>query len=85
MPKIELVYFEGCPNVERAREAIRSSGVVDFSEVNQNHLAANDPYLRFSSPTILTNGQILFGSVNYAAACSMINWSEVSSKILSIK
>lgn len=83
MSRIELVYFEGCPNVERARTVIRSI-MIEFSEVKQDHLAQGDPYRRYSSPTILVDGKIIVGSENEAAACSFIDWGAVSAKIRSL-
>lgn len=81
MGKIELVYFDGCPNVERARQAIRDSGVIEFSEVHQNCLPKDSHYRSFSSPTILLDGNIIVGSQSGATACSMINWNELTVEI----
>ena len=78
-----LIYFEGCPNVERARAAIRSAGVTVFSEMKQDQLPQENLYRRFSSPTILVDGIIIVGSENGAAACSLVDWGAVSSKIRS--
>lgn len=74
MPKIELLYFRGCPNVERAREALRSAGYMEFSEVDQGKLPSSHPYLCFSSPTILRDGKLMAGAKSGAAACSVVNW-----------
>ncbi len=84
MPKIELIYFSDCPNVEKARNAIRASGVTEFSEVEQDKLSTESLYRRFSSPTILVNGKIVAGSQNGAAACSMIDWNSASAKIRTV-
>ncbi|MGZ3694519.1 MAG: hypothetical protein ACXWQO_10090 [Bdellovibrionota bacterium] len=85
MAKIELVYFSGCPNVVKARDAILAAGAGEFSEVVQELLPKESAYLRFSSPTVLVNGKIAIGSENGAAACSMIDWLEASAKISSCK
>ncbi len=59
--KIELIYFDGCPNIEAARNNIKlaceKSGVnPDFKEWNQNSSDAPDHVDGYGSPTILVNG-----------------------------
>ena len=78
MPRVELVFFDGCPNVDLARNSIRSAGVSDFLEINQNKLAEAHPYRRFSSPSILVDGKILVGSENGGSSCSVLDWNQVS-------
>lgn len=75
MPTVELIYFTHCPNVERARMAIRSAGVDVFSELDQETLSGEHPYKNFSSPTILVDGVVAIGSQDASAACSLVNWS----------
>jgi predicted thioredoxin/glutaredoxin len=77
MPKIELLFFRGCPNVNRAREALRSMGITDFLEVDQGQLENSHPYLHYSSPTILKDGKLVAGSVSGSAACSIIDWNRI--------
>ena len=81
MPKVELVFFRGCPNIDRARSVLRASGVTDFFEVIQDDLPAGHPYLRCSSPTIFRDGQILAGSQDGTSSCSIIDWQHVSKLI----
>ena len=80
MPKVELVYFDGCPNVEQAREAIRTAGA-SFEEVKQNPLLGDNPYRGYSSPSVLVDGRLVAGSCNGAAACSITDWAAASRKI----
>lgn len=61
--KLKLIYFEGCPNVEKARKALMSSGL-DFEEINQDHLPPQHPLKNYSSPTILRHKEIIFGAVS---------------------
>jgi hypothetical protein len=81
MPRVELIYFSGCPNVDRARAAIRAGGVEAFHEVNQDDLAANHPYRQYASPTILLDGKMIAGCLNDGAACSIIAWDDVTDAI----
>jgi hypothetical protein len=81
MLKVELVYFGLCPNVDRAREAIRKAGIESFNEVNQDSTGAEHPYTHYSSPTVLVNGRIVAGSCNGGAACSIIQWDIATDSI----
>lgn len=81
MHRIELIYFESCPNIDAARSAIRSAGVDDFSEVNLNQTGNDESYRNFSSPTILLNGRVIVGAVCNEPACSIVDWSMVKNKL----
>ena len=84
MPKVELLYFAGCPHIERARTAILAAGISDFIEIDQGTLSEEHSYKDYSSPTILVNGTTIAGSKNQASACSLIKWDEISDKISSV-
>jgi hypothetical protein len=75
MPKVELVFFAGCPNIERAKSAIRAAGLDQFLEVDQAEIESDHPYRKLSSPTILIDGEIVVGSNSSSPACSIINWA----------
>lgn len=77
MLKVELVYFNGCPNIARARSAIYSAGVTDLIEVEVNQLLSDHSYQKYSSPTILVDGKILVGSQNESSACSVADWGSI--------
>lgn len=77
MPKVELVYFVGCPHIELAKSAILAAGFSSFSEVDLGCLREDHPYQRYSSPTILIDGRLVAGSKNGGAACSIIDWNRV--------
>lgn len=73
--KIELIYFDGCPNVDQARANVRSAldvaGVgTEPSEWEQGDPAA-PPYVReYASPTVLVDGLDVTGAgAGVAAAC----------------
>ncbi len=83
MPKIELVYFDGCPNVEQARNEIQKTGL-PFREIRQNALREDDAYRAFSSPSILLDGEVVVGSRNCASACSIVRWEGASERIIGL-
>ena len=70
MSAIKLIYFDGCPNAKHARAALLTAGTYDFEVVKQNELAEDHHFKRYSSPTILKNEQIIFGSESGNASCS---------------
>lgn len=74
--RIELVYFEGCPNAVAARENIRDAGRVLGQSVEWEEWDLMDPstpetYKRFGSPTVLVDGEDVTGvqAGNSAMAC----------------
>ena len=76
VPRIELVYFDGCPNASQARDNLReaveaSSQALTWSEWDLKEESTPADYRRFGSPTVLVNGEDVTGeSVGTAAmAC----------------
>lgn len=70
MTELKLIYFQGCPNADQAREILAQSGRA-FQEVRQDDLPENDPLRRFTSPTILLGEKIVFGMASGDAGCSI--------------
>lgn len=76
MVTIELIFFDGCPNVpvtrDRVREALTVTGTkVEVKEWDQNDPEAPPHVRQYGSPTVLVNGRDVTG-VNAgvaAAAC----------------
>lgn len=65
--KIELVYFEGCPNADAARDNLRKACMelglrADWQEWNQSNDAAPAHIKTFGSPSILVNGRDVTGN-----------------------
>ena len=65
-PRIDLVYFEGCPNVGEARKnlksAIEATGRrLSWSEWNLMSEATPDAFRRYGSPTVLVDGEDVTG------------------------
>mgnify|MGYP006424669289 CR=1 FL=1 len=63
---IELIYFTGCPNVEKARanlrEACEKAGVTpDWEEFDQEDETAPEHIRHFGSPSILVDGRDVAG------------------------
>lgn len=61
MPALKLIFFEDCPNAERARRLLKQVGV-SFEQIRQDSLPADHPYRRYASPTVLNHELIVFGS-----------------------
>ena len=77
MPKIELIYFEGCPHTVQARENIRNAAAevlgheIEWSEWDLMAASTPDDLKRHGSPTVLIDGRDVTGddSGNDAMAC----------------
>lgn len=64
--KIELIYFNGCPNIEPARENIRNALTesnldVQWLEWEQSDKSAPDYTKQYGSPTILVDSKDVAG------------------------
>jgi hypothetical protein len=69
---IELVYFDGCPNAERAREDLRAAlGSESWTEWNLSSPETPERFRSYGSPTVLVDGQDITGESdgNAAMAC----------------
>ena len=60
LTKVKFIYFEGCPNAEKTRTALKTIGI-DFDDVNQDDLAESSIFRNYSSPTILQGNNVIFG------------------------
>ncbi len=84
---IILIYFDGCPHLDEVRLELKTL-CVKFQEVCQNHLEHDDPLQKYSSPTIICNGELVIGTgVGGAASCtsrSAIDYVKLRSKILKL-
>lgn len=63
---IELVYFEGCPNADAARENLRKACTdlgmeADWKEWDQNNDNIPEHVKAFGSPSILVDGKDVAG------------------------
>jgi hypothetical protein len=64
--EVQLVGYPDCPNMPAMRRSLRGAlaelgGGLMFREVDQNALEAEDARRCWPSPTVLVNGQDLFG------------------------
>jgi hypothetical protein len=68
---LRLVYFEGCPNAQEMIDIVHKTGR-DFDRIDQSALPPEDPFQRYSSPTLLWNDRIVFGVLlEGAGGCSL--------------
>ena len=70
MEALTLIYFEGCPKADTARDLLREAGH-PFTEARQEELAEGHPLRAYTSPTILLGKRVLFGSAAGEAGCSI--------------
>lgn len=61
MADIKFIYFEGCPEAKNLRAALLLAGINDFKVIIQDTLPKGDPYLKFSSPSILLEDELIYG------------------------
>ena len=66
MPQVELVYFDGCPNLPEAREELRAAmgraGLPPiWTEWNLTDPAIPERVLGYASPTVLVDGADVAG------------------------
>lgn len=80
--KVEVLYFEGCPNhqpaVDRVREALRSEGMPDHVDEIKVYDDAEAKALKFlGSPSVRVNGMDIERSahreISFAIACRTYN------------
>ena len=74
--RIELVYFDGCPNAVAARENIRAAvrdlgQTGEWDEWDLMDPSTPEPFKRYGSPTVLVDGEDVTGvqAGNSAMAC----------------
>ncbi len=60
MNKIQLIYFRGCPNYDVVKDLLCEMGL-EYEEIDQNNLQENDLLKLLSSPSILKNGELIYG------------------------
>ena len=83
---IELVFFEGCPNAEHARENLRTAlgstdGAAAWKEWDLLSESTPERFREYGSPTVLVNGVDVTGEGlgNAAMACRADGAPPVSS------
>lgn len=71
MKTLKLVYFEGCPNAKLAEQRLKEANL-KFEKVCQDSLPDDSPLKKYSSPTLLMDGAIVFGaSTGTDGGCSI--------------
>ncbi|MGH8128585.1 MAG: thioredoxin family protein [Gammaproteobacteria bacterium] len=73
-PRVELVYFTGCPNVAAARGAIREAMTAEgltaeWREWNRDDAATPDALRGYGSPTVLVDGHDVVPASSDANCC----------------
>ena len=79
---LTLITFDGCPTSPRIVSMLENMKL-DFDQIDQTRLPANHPFRHYSSPTLLLNGTILFGShTDGEGGCSLALPSDEAIRIL---
>jgi hypothetical protein len=73
--KLQLLYFEGCPNIELARSSAKSVlcdfPMADFEELDVTDASTPDALRGWGSPTLLVNGQCVTGAEPTGSCCRL--------------
>ena len=77
-PTIEFLGFDGCPNTPQLREALDEADLgVTILEVDLMKLQMRDQRLGWGAPTILVDGEDLFGlERSEGSTVSCRNWNQ---------
>ena len=73
-PRVELVYFQGCPHVDAARLAIREALAamnmpLEWSEWDRENDSTPPALKRHGSPTVLVDGRDVVPTQNEGNCC----------------
>lgn len=61
MVEVKFIYFEDCPEAKNVRAALLVAGIYDFKVIIQDQLPEGNPYLKFSSPSVLAGEELIYG------------------------
>ena len=86
-PRVELVYFEGCPHADEARRrltrALSSADLnTSWDEWDTGLLATPERYRRFGSPTVLIDGADVAGGVEGSGMGCVVGGAPATDVIL---
>ncbi len=70
MKKIKFIYFDGCPNAQKIMN-ILSELDIDFEKIEQTSLPDGNQFKNYSSPTVIADEEIIFGSLADGGGCSL--------------
>ncbi len=85
MEQIQLIFFQDCPNYSIVKNLLTDLGL-SFEEIEQSSLSEIDPLRLFTSPSILKNGELIFGQkINTAMGGCSLNLPKKSDLIYKLK
>lgn len=61
MDKVKFIHFDGCPEAKNVRAALLIAGIYNFEVVVQDQLPKGNPFLKFSSPSVLVGDELIYG------------------------
>lgn len=68
--KFKLIFFKGCPNYQPAIDLLNEVGL-NFETICQDDLEDSSSFKKYSSPTLLLDEKIIFGSLAIGGGCSL--------------
>ncbi len=86
LPEVELIYFTGCPNVESARDNLRTAlstkGLTpEWREWNQTDADAPARVKQYGSPTVLVDDEDVTGAESVAAMACIASGAPTADQI----
>lgn len=86
-PRVELVYFDGCPHADEARRrltlALSSTGLeTRWDEWDTGLPNTPERYRRFGSPTVLIDGTDIAGGVEGSGMACVVGGAPATDVIL---
>ncbi|MBE8221587.1 MAG: hypothetical protein HAW60_02540 [Bdellovibrionales bacterium] len=70
MKNIKCIYFDGCPNSKKIINILYELEI-SFEKIEQTSLTGENPFKNYSSPTVIADGEIIFGSQADGGGCSL--------------
>lgn len=61
MNNVKLIFFKGCPEADKVREALLKAGILDFEMIPQDDLPKGHSYLKLSSPSVISGDELIYG------------------------
>lgn len=81
--KLQLLFFEDCPNLPILISILSEEGITAYEKIDLEKLPENHALRSFSSPTLLLDGELIFGgkTSNQSLSCSFITKAEMLTAI----
>ena len=87
MKPLRLLSFSDCPTVAPLKSLFAENGIVEYTEIDLEGLAPNDPLRSYSSPTVLYGDELILGGRTSGGSmgCSVLPSSEMAGALRNLK